>query len=104
MTPCRRARSDGARSLHWDSHSTLVHRSARRKMAGSLVPRDAFAGAPVAQRSDSEPPQRWEGVHAQNGAVGSSPATRYLAAFRRYKWIMAAVIVFGTALGVAYTR
>jgi hypothetical protein len=44
-------------------------------MARSLVPRDAFASAPVAQRNDSKPQLRWEGVHAQNGAVDSSPAT-----------------------------
>jgi succinoglycan biosynthesis transport protein ExoP len=73
-------------------------------MAGSLVPRDAFAGRSVAQRDGGSPQQRWEGAQIQDGAAGSSPVARYVAVFRRYKWMMAAVIVLGTALGVAFTR
>lgn len=73
-------------------------------MARSLVPRDAFVGGPIAQRSDIGPPRRWEEVASNNGAADGSPSTRYLAALRRYKWMMAAVIVLGTALGVMLTR
>ncbi|MDQ3996503.1 MAG: polysaccharide biosynthesis tyrosine autokinase [Gemmatimonadota bacterium] len=72
-------------------------------MAGSLVPRDAFGGGPVAQRNGGAARQHWE-VAAQDGAAGDAPSARYLAALRRYKWMMAAVIVLGTALGVALTR
>jgi succinoglycan biosynthesis transport protein ExoP len=73
-------------------------------MAGSLVPRDAFVGGTVAPRSNGSPQQRWEGAVAERGATSGSSASRYLAAFRRYKWMMAGVIVLGTALGVAFTR
>jgi succinoglycan biosynthesis transport protein ExoP len=73
-------------------------------MAGSLVPRDAFARGPIAQRTDGAPQQRWEGVAQHDGARTNLASTRYLAALRRYKWTMAAVIVVGTALGVGFTR
>jgi polysaccharide biosynthesis transport protein len=73
-------------------------------MTGSLVPRDAFANGAAAQRSDIAPQPRWEGVATQNGAGSSSASARYLAALRRYKWMVAAVVVLGTALGVAFTR
>ena len=72
-------------------------------MAGSLVPRDGFAGGVVAQRNGGAPQERWEEA-AQNSAARGSASARYLAALRRYKWMMAAVIVLGTALGVAFTR
>jgi polysaccharide biosynthesis transport protein len=72
-------------------------------MAGSLVPRDAFGGGPVAQRNGGAARQHW-GVASQNGAVGGAASARYLAALRRYKWMMAAVIVLGVGLGVAFTR
>ncbi|MFN2567936.1 MAG: GumC family protein [Gemmatimonadaceae bacterium] len=72
-------------------------------MAKSLVPRDVFAGSPVAQRGSGQPQQRWQGVAPQD-AAGDSSLTRYLAALRRYKWMMAAVVILGTALGVLYTK
>ncbi len=73
-------------------------------MTGSLIRRGPPAGSPVAQRGEGMSQPRWEGTVEHNGAAAESSRARYLAALRRYKWIMAAVIVLGTALGVAFTR
>jgi polysaccharide biosynthesis transport protein len=73
-------------------------------MAGSLVRRGPSAGRPIAQRGDGAPQQRWEGIAPRDGSQSTGPSARYVAALRRYKWMMAAVIVLGTALGVAFTR
>jgi capsular exopolysaccharide synthesis family protein len=73
-------------------------------MAGSLVRRGPSAGGPVAQRGDEPQQQRWEGLTPREGAQPGTLSARYLAALRRYRWMMAAVIVLGTALGVAFTR
>ncbi len=73
-------------------------------MTGSLIRRGPPAGGSVAQRGAGPPQPRWEGTAEHNGAAAQSSRERYLAALRRYKWMMAAVIVLGTALGVAFTR
>ena len=69
-------------------------------MSGSLVPHDpGRSNLPV-----HEPTQPWlEPAPAAEEEAGL-PVARYLAALKRFRWLMVAVVLAGIGLGVAATR
>lgn len=68
-------------------------------MSGNLVPNDP-AGVPAEQLSPL--PATWD--EAPRVEAGSPALARYSAALLRYKWLMLAVTVAGTAIGFGVTR
>jgi capsular exopolysaccharide synthesis family protein len=71
-------------------------------MAGGLIKARQSSDAALEKSSAASPPA-WS--YSPPDEPGSGiPWSRYFAAVRRYKWLMLAVIVAGTALGVAATR
>src|SRR5918992_1664861 len=72
-------------------------------MAGSLIKARAPAEAAL-DDGRSHPTPAWSFSPPPGESVGRIPWGRYVAALRRYKWLMLVIIVAGTALGVAATR
>src|SRR5919108_3838145 len=72
-------------------------------MAGSLIKARAPAEAAL-EETRSHPSPAWSFSPPPDESAGRIPWARYIAALRRYKWLMLLVIVGGTALGVAATR
>lgn len=72
-------------------------------MAGGLIKARAPADAALDQ-DGAVPAQAWGFSPPPNESVRTVPWARYIAALRRYKWLMLAIIVIGTALGVVATR
>ena len=72
-------------------------------MAGRIVKASAPADAAL-ERKGRVPFPEWTGSPRGAGEDGGFPWARYVAALRRYKWSMLAIVIAGTALGVAATR
>ena len=72
-------------------------------VAGSIVKSSAPADAAL-ERKGKVPFPAWNGSPRVADEDGGFPWARYIAALRRYKWSMLAIVIAGTALGVAATR
>lgn len=72
-------------------------------MAGNLTKARAPAEATL-ENSSSLPTPPWSFSPPPDESTSSVPWARYIAALRRYTWLMLAIIVAGTALGVVATR
>jgi hypothetical protein len=74
-----------------------------QQMAGGLIKARQTSDAALEKNGTTHAPA-WGAAQAPDEHGSSIPWNRYFAALRRYKWLMLAVIVAGTALGVAATR
>jgi polysaccharide biosynthesis transport protein len=72
-------------------------------MAGGLIKARVPADAAL-DESRSLPSPAWNFSPPPDDSARRVPWARYAAALRRYKWLMLAIIVAGTALGVFATR
>src|SRR5687767_9918672 len=73
-------------------------------MTGGLIKARKSADAALEQSTAVSPPAWSYAPQRDQRGEGGVPWSRYIAALRRYKWVILAVIVIGTALGVAATR
>ena len=78
-------------------------RSLQQQMAGSLTKARA-PGEAALEQSSSIPTPAWSFSPPPDESASRVPWARYAAALRRYKWLMLAIIVAGTALGVVATK
>jgi succinoglycan biosynthesis transport protein ExoP len=72
-------------------------------MAGGLIKARVPAEAALEERRVAPTPE-WSFSAPPHEPPSRVPWARYIAAVRRYKWLMLAIIIAGTALGVVATR
>ena len=87
----------------WRSSPALTSATADRNVASSIVKAPAPADVAI-ERRRRQPLPEWSDSPPAGNAHWGVPWTRYLSALRRYKWSTLAIILAGTALGVAATR
>ncbi len=73
-------------------------------MSGNLPAKPS--AHPALEQANGAPPTGWQGWTAQQQPPeeGGIPWERYTAAIRRYKWLIVALAVLGTSIGLLLTR